>query len=146
MKLLRVHDIMNPETDTVQANRKVAEFLSSVVMHDTVPVVDEREHVIGVLYRRDLLNADGAATAASLAHTDYPLAYTDEVVHDVAVRFLHGGYEACPVIDRATGELAGMLTAYDVLKAKNWEIMQENPEPSHLSGVSLLRFPGTKRA
>ena len=145
MKLFRVRDIMNPEVDTVQAARKVQDFLSSVVMHDIVPVVNEREHVIGVLYRRDLLNAAPNTTAASLAHTDFPSAYTDEVVHDVAVRFLHGEYEACPVIDRATGELAGMLTAYDVLKAKNWEIMQENTEPSHLSGVSLLRFPGSKR-
>jgi len=144
MKLLRVRDIMNPEVDTVRDNRKVSDFLAGVVKHEIVPVVDHQDHVIGTLHRRDLLKADRSATAASLAHSEYPFAYTDEVVHEVAVRFLDGGYGACPVIDRSTGELAGMLTAFDVLKAKNWEIMQENPEPSRLSGVSLLRFSGQR--
>lgn len=146
MKLLRVRDIMNPEVDTVRDNKKVADFLSGVVKHEIVPVVDGKDHVIGTLHRRDLLKGDRSATAASLAHSDYPFAYTDEVVHDVAVRFLDGGYGACPVIDRANGELAGMLTAFDVLKAKNWEIMQENPEPSRLSGMSLLRFSGARNS
>jgi hypothetical protein len=33
-----------------------------------------------------------------------------------------------------------MLTAFDILKAKNWELMQEMREPSRLSPTSLLRF------
>ena len=144
MKLLRVRDIMNPEVDTVRDTSKVSDFLSGVVKHEIVPVVDGRDHVIGTLHRRDLLKADRTATALSLTHNEHPVAFTDEVVHDVAVRFLDGDYGACPVIDRKTGELAGMLTAFDVLKAKNWEIMQENPEPSMLSGLSLLRFAGQK--
>jgi len=146
MKLIRVRDIMNPEVDTVRDKRKVSDFLAGVVKHEIVPVVDGRDRVIGTLHRRDLLKAEQTATAESLAHKEYPFAFTDEVVHDVAVRFLDGGYGACPVIDRETGELAGMLTAFDVLKAKNWEIMQENPEPSRLAGLSLLRFPGGRNA
>jgi len=144
MKLLRVRDIMNPEVDTVRDTSKVSDFLSGVVKHEIVPVVDKHDHVVGTLRRRDLLKADRSATALSLAHSDYPFAFTDEVVHDVAVRFLDGDYAACPVIDRKTSELAGMLTAFDVLKAKNWELMQENPGPSMLSGLSLLRFSGQK--
>lgn len=140
MKMLRVRDVMNPEMDTVRGDRKVADFLVGIAGHECVPVVDEKERVIGVLYRRDLLGASPDATALSIAHTDFPVAYTDEVVHDVAKRFLDGAYGHCLVLDNTTGELAGMLTAFDILKTKNWELMQELQEPSRISGNSLLRF------
>jgi CIC family chloride channel protein len=140
MKMLRVRDIMNPEVDTVRGEKIVRDFLTSVVDHESVPVVDKKDRILGLLHRRDLLAADPGATAASLAHKDYPVAYTDEVVHEVARRFLDGQYGRCVILDRKNGELAGMLTAFDVLKAKNWELMQERPEPSRLAGTSLLRF------
>jgi len=105
-----------------------------------VPVVDNQERVTGLLYRRDLLGAQPSATAQSIAHADYAVAYTDEVVHDVAKRFLDGAHTHFLVLDSQNGELAGMLTAFDILKTKNWELMQEMLEPSRLSGTSLLRF------
>jgi CBS domain-containing protein len=142
MKMFRVRDIMNPEIDTVRGNQRVKEFLASVAAHESVPVVDDQERVLGIIYRRDLLKASNDVTALSLAHREFPTAYTDEVVHEVARRFLDGNFGRCVVLDRASGELAGMLTAFDVLKAKNWEIMQEMPEPSRLAGTSLLRFSG----
>ena len=140
MKMLRVRDVMNPEMETVRSDRKVTDFLVSIVGHECVPVVDEQEKVVGVLYRRDLLGADEAATAISIAHPDFPVAYTDEVVHAVAKRFLDGAYGHCLVLDSHTGELAGMLNAFDILKTKNWELMQELQEPSRISGTSMLRF------
>jgi chloride channel protein, CIC family len=140
MKMLRVRDVMNPEMDTVRGDRKVADFLPGIVGHECVPVVNEKEQVVGVLYRRDLLGAAQDATALSIAHADFPVAYTDEVVHAVAKRFLDGAYGHCLVLDSTTGELAGMLTAFDILKTKNWELMQELQEPSRISGTSLLRF------
>jgi H+/Cl- antiporter ClcA len=143
MKLLRIRDIMNPDVDTVRFDSKVKDFLPVVANHESVPVVDEHEQVLGLLYRRDLLNAATEATADSLAHKDFAVAYTDEVVHDVARRFLDGNYGRCVILDHNTGELAGMVTAFDVLKAKNWELMQETAEPSRL-GDSLLRFRGTQ--
>ncbi|MGA8493622.1 MAG: chloride channel protein [Terriglobales bacterium] len=140
MKILRVRDIMNPDADTVRADRKVADFLPSIASQECVPVVDEKEHVIGILYRQDLLRAKPDATALSIAHTDLPVAYTDEVVHNVAQRFLERGYGQALVLDNQTGELAGMLTALDILKTKNWELMQEMTEPGRFSGTSLMRF------
>ena len=140
MKMLRVRDIMNPEIESVTGDRTVSDFLPSVAVHESVPVVDNGDKVLGILYRRDLLKAAGTATAISLAHKEYPVAYNDEVVFDVARRFLDNNIGRCVVLDRESGELAGMLTAFDVLKAKNWEMMEEMPEPSRLSGRSLLRF------
>jgi H+/Cl- antiporter ClcA/CBS domain-containing protein len=142
MKMLRVRDIMNPEVESVRSDRQVRDFLASVAAHESVPVVDAHDHVQGIIYRRDLLRAAPEDKAISLAHTEYPVAYNDEVVFDVARRFLDGNIGRCVVLDRESGELAGMLTAFDVLKAKNWEMMQEMPEPSRLAGRSLLRFSG----
>jgi hypothetical protein len=62
------------------------------------------------------------------------------LMHSVAGRFLDRAHRQALVLDCKTGELVGMLTAFDVLKAKNWELMQEMPEPSRLSAMSLLRF------
>jgi hypothetical protein len=58
----------------------------------------------------------------------------------VAGRFLDKSHRQALVLDGKTGELVGMLTAFDILKAKNWELMQEMREPSRLSPMSLLRF------
>lgn len=140
MKLLRVRDIMSPDTDTVRADRKVTDFLSAAAQHDSVPVVDAQDHVVGMLHRRDLFSAPPEATAASLAHREFPTAYADEVVHNVAGRFLDGKHNHAIVLDRESGELLGMLTAFDILKAKNWELLQEMREPSRISATSLLRF------
>jgi chloride channel protein, CIC family len=140
MKLLRVRDIMSPDTDTVRAQGKVSDFLPAVVQHESVPVVDEEDRVIGILRRVDLLSAQPDATAASLAHSEFPIAYADELVHAVAGRFLGGKHNDAVVLDDKTGELVGVITAFDILKAKNWELIQETSEPSRISPTSLLRF------
>jgi CBS domain-containing protein len=108
--------------------------------HGSVPVVDEHDHFLGMLRRSDLIAASPAATAESMLHKDFPLVYTDDVVHDIALRFVQEGIGRCPVLDRESGELEGILTAFDLLKAKDWEQMQEMPEPGRLWGLALARF------
>lgn len=151
MKLLRVRDVMSVNVDTVRADAKVSEFLPLAMQHETVPVINAQEHVIGVLKREDLLPAHPDAAAITLARTDYLVAYEDEVVHDVASRFLDQTRHQAVVLDTETGKLVGMLTAFDILKAKDWELMQEMTEPSHLVITSFFRFgsrptAGTERS
>lgn len=134
MKLLRVSDVMNPDVDTVQPTQKVSDFIGEVMNHGSVPVVDEQGHPIGMLRRSDLLAAKPEATAGELAQTEFPVVYSDEIVHDVALRFVQEELGRCPVINRKTGELAGILTAFDLLKAKHWEHIQELSEPARLWG------------
>jgi CBS-domain-containing membrane protein len=140
MKLLRVRDVMTPNVDTVRATAKVSEFLTDVMTHGSVPVVDERDQFLGMLRRSDLLAASPNTTAESMLHKDFPQAYADDVVHDIALRFVQEGVGRCPVLDRESGELVGILTAFDLLKAKDWEQMQEMPEPGRLWGLALARF------
>ncbi|HEU5453854.1 MAG TPA: chloride channel protein [Terriglobales bacterium] len=139
MRLFRVRDLMNPEFDTIRADRTVPEILSAVMNYDFLPVVDEKDQVIGVLHRVDLISAATTATAGELARRDLPVVHPDEVIHDVIQRFLEGKFRACPVVDRKDGTFLGMLTALDVLKAKDWEYRQETQEPQ-VWAPSLLRF------
>jgi CIC family chloride channel protein len=134
MKLLRVRDVMNPDVDAVRGPQPVAEFLAEVMNHGSVPVVDAKGHLTGMLRRSDLLVAKPEATAEELAQAEFPAVYADEVVHDIALRFVKEELGRCPVLDRQTGELVGMLTAFDLLKAKDWEHIQEMPEPARLWG------------
>ena len=140
MKLLRVRDVMTPDVDTVRATAQVSEFLTDVMAHGSVPVVDDKDHFLGMLRRSDLIAASPTATAVSMLHTDFPQVYADDVVHDIALRFVQEGIGRCPVLDRQSGELVGILTAFDLLKAKDWEQMQEMPEPGRLWGLALARF------
>lgn len=142
MRLMRVRDVMSANVDTVMPEEKVANFRVEVMEHAFVPVVDKAAHLIGLLRRNALLTANPEATAASLAETNYPIVYADDVVHDVALRFVQEGLGHSPVLDRQTGELAGMLTAFDLLKAKDWEHMQEMQEPARLWGRSLGHSSG----
>jgi len=134
MKLLRVRDVMNPDVDTVRGPQRVAEFLSDVMNHGSVPVVDEQARLVGLLRRSDLLAAPAEATAGELAQKEFAVVYSDETVHDVALRFVQEGLGRCPVVDRQSGELTGILTAFDLLKAKDWEHLQEMSEPARLWG------------
>ncbi|HEV2467725.1 MAG TPA: chloride channel protein [Candidatus Sulfotelmatobacter sp.] len=134
MKLMRVRDVMKADVDTVHGHQQVSEFLTDVMNHGSVPVVDANAHIVGMLRRSDLLAAKPEAKAEDLAQREYPLVYADEVVHDVALRFVQEELGRCPVIDRKTGELVGILTAFDLLKAKDWEHLQEMSEPARLWG------------
>lgn len=132
MKLMRVRDVMVADVDAVRGTQKVSEFLADVMHHGTVPVVDEKAHVVGLLRRSDLLAAKPDAKAGELAQREFPVVYSDDVVHDVALRFVQEELGRCPVVDRKSGELVGILTAFDLLKAKDWEHLQELSEPARL--------------
>lgn len=142
MRIMRVRDVMSANVDTVMPDEKVSNFRVEVMEHAFVPVVDKGSHLVGLLRRSALLAANPESTAASLAETDYPIVYADDVVHQVALRFVQEGLGHAPVLDRQTGELAGMLTAFDLLKAKDWEHMQEMQEPASLWGRGLGRPKG----
>jgi CIC family chloride channel protein len=139
MRLMRVRDVMDPDFDTVRENQSVAEFFQAALRRDSVPVVDEHEHLIGIIHRADLIGASRDAVAATLADREFPFVYSDEVLHDVVLRFLGAKFRSCAVIERSSGAFVGMLTAFDVLKAKHWENQQEVTEPGWWNST-MLRF------
>ena len=144
MRLMRVRDVMDPDFDTVRAKQTVSEFFQAALRRDSVPVVDDKEKLIGLIHRSDLINAPRDARAESLVDRDFRFVYSDDVVHDVVLRFLGGKFQSCAVLERETGAFVGMLTAFDVLKAKHWENMQEVTESGWWNST-MLRFGAQKQ-
>jgi CIC family chloride channel protein len=155
MRILHVRDIMNASSpgtppsaslavESVPAKAGHAEVLAALMAHETVPVVDGAERVIGVLSRNEMLRAgaqDGA-TAGDLCRREFMSCSPDELVYDVALRLLASGADASPVMDPASGKLIGIVTSYDLLRAKEWENLQEMREPGTLSLFPLLSSRG----
>src|SRR6185312_14471014 len=139
MRMMRVRDVMDPDFDTVRGNQTVGEFFQAALRRDSIPVVDDKEKLIGLIHRADLINASRDAKAESLVDRDYKFVYSDEVVHDAVLRFLGGKFSSCAVLERATGTFVGMLTTFDVLKAKHWENLQEVTESGWWNST-MLRF------
>lgn len=140
MRMFRVRQIMTTGVESLKASARLKEFLAAAALHNAIPVVDDANHLIGILHRGDLLQADDTATAGQLARKEFHVAYADETAHDVALRVLQYGEANCPVLDRESGELIGIVTSYDLLKAKQWENMQEIPEPGRMSIFRMLPF------
>ncbi len=135
MKLLRVRDVMTPQVDTVAANAILDDVTATLLSHQAVPVVNDEHRVVAVLHRSDLLNAHKGATAQQLGRAGFIAVYPDDILHEVALKLVEAGDQSCPVLDRGDGSLVGMISSYDLLKAKQWEHEQEQPEVGQ-----LLRF------
>jgi CIC family chloride channel protein len=133
MRLFRVSQIMSSGVTRLVEGARMSDMLAAAATHDAVPVVDANERVVGLLHRSDLLTAAPDATAGDLARREFPVAYADENLHEVALRLLERSEHHCPVLERDTGALAGILTPYDLLKAKQWERLQEVPQPGPLA-------------
>jgi CIC family chloride channel protein len=132
MRLFRVGQVMSTGATRLAMEAGHKEMLAAAAAHDAIPVVETGDRVVGLLHRSDLLAAGQEATAGELACRDFPVAYAEENLHEVALRLLERSEHHCPVVDRATGALVGMLTSYDLLKAKQWERLQDVPQPGPL--------------
>lgn len=143
MRLMRVRDVMDPDFDTIRAKQTVSEFFQAALRRDSVPVVDGNEKLLGIIHRTDLIGASRDARAESLVDYNFAYVYSDEVLHDVVLRFLGAKFESCAVLERGSGAFVGMLTAFDVLKAKHWENMQEVTETGWWNST-MLRFGAQK--
>lgn len=59
--------------------------------------------------------------------------FPDEVLHDVIEQMLANQWHSCAVYDFATSLRIGSLTAFDILKAEDWELSQQIREPGLLN-------------
>lgn len=139
MRLLKVRDVIeeSPALESVPPSADLRACLVAAARQEAVLVLSEKERILGLIYRSDLLRALPAATAAELARQDYPIAWPDESLHDVAVRCLNSGHQVVMVLDREQGAPVALLTPFDLLKSKQWEAIEEMREPGRLSLFSL---------
>ncbi len=131
LELLFVRDVMEFDPLTLRADLMApaaAQLIrESGRYHQRLyPVVDEQQHLIGVVTRRDLEAAAGEQTSESsgrplleLIKPNPVIAFADETLRLVAYRMADTGFTRFPVVDRQhPQQVVGIISLRDLLKAR----------------------------
>ena len=128
--VMRVSEIMTHPVDTLPARMSTEDALAffdtenGVKRHKSYPVVDEAGHVVSVVSRSDVLRWSREGWPKGQTLEERPdvgevfVGYTDELVGHLADRMASADVGRVPVVDRATGQLAGLLARRDLLRVR----------------------------
>jgi CIC family chloride channel protein len=129
-EVMRVSEVMTHPVHTLPARMTTEEALaffdteSSVKRHKSYPVMDDAGKVIGMVSRSDVLRWSREGWPKGQTLGDRPddgelfVGYTDELVGHLADRMAAADIGRVPVVDRATGKLAGLLARRDLLRVR----------------------------
>ena len=124
--LARVSEVMVRNVDTLPAAMNVADaiafFLTAEPRHKSYPVLDGQARVVGLVSRADILRwsgqkVDGARSLGALVSgRDLLVGYTDEMAEQLIERMIGADAGRVPILDPATGALAGLVARKDLLQ------------------------------
>src|SRR5690348_8541382 len=129
-EVMRVSEIMTQPVDTLPAHMSTGDALAFFDMengtkrHKSYPVVDEAGRVVSVVSRSDVLrwSREGWPKDQRLEEREDVgevfVGYTDELVGHLADRMAAADIGRVPIVDRATGKLAGLLARRDLLRVR----------------------------
>ena len=129
-EVMRVSEIMTHPVDTLPARMSTEEALAffdtenGVKRHKSYPVVDAAASVVGMVSRADVLrwSREGWPKGQTLEESpdvgEVFVGYTDELVGHLADRMASADVGRVPIVDRATGKLAGLLARRDLLRVR----------------------------
>jgi magnesium transporter len=100
-------------------------------------IVDEHDHLLGVVSFRDLLTARPQARINEIMRRDFTAVHEDDDQETVARVLQHAGLLAIPVVDDA-GRMKGIISADDVLDVLQDEATEDIQK---LGGVNALDLP-----
>jgi chloride channel protein, CIC family len=126
----RVREMLNDGARSLNLQGKDGESNGKPpVVQRLYPVLDEQEHMVGVVTRRDLQqlaerNIDGDWQLGEVIQHDPITAYPDEPLRLVVYRMAETGYTRLPVVD-AEGNLVGIVSLNDLLKARSRNLDEE---------------------
>ncbi len=104
--------------DTVRKTRAWIASGALGTSHQGFPVLDDKQNLVGVLTRRDLLDngVSESQTLGQLIHRLPKFVYDDCTVRQAADHMVNHGIGRLPVVDRSTPpKVIGMITRSDVL-------------------------------
>ena len=119
-----VAQVASREVVTLPADMSVAQARPQISSsqgrwsHQGFPVLDENQHLVGVLTRRDLLDhsADPGATLRQLLTRPPIVVYSDLSLREAVDHMVNHDVGRLPVVDRQNpGRVVGILTRSDVL-------------------------------
>jgi chloride channel protein, CIC family len=129
-EVMRVSEIMTQPVDTLPARMSTEEALAffdtenGVKRHKSYPVVDETGQVVSMVSRADVLRWSREGWTKGQTLEERPdvgevfVGYTDELVGHLADRMASADVGRVPIVDRATGKLAGLLARRDLLRVR----------------------------
>ena len=145
MEILFVREVMRTKVVAIPAGTPVAELKSTLVRdpqqrgQHLYPVVDGDKKVRGVITRKELRDLMDSTLPGSLKDVlkQPVVAHADEPLRAVVVRMAETGLTRMPVVDRETGELAGMVSLADLLRGRLRSLTEERERERVLE----LRLP-----
>ncbi|HWE23417.1 MAG TPA: chloride channel protein, partial [Myxococcales bacterium] len=118
--------------------------------HQGFPVVDRQELLVGVITRRDLLDAENVGTrrVGDLLRRPAAVAFEDSTLREAADHMVREGVGRLPVVSRSDPrKVVGMLTRSDLLTAHKRRLEEIDLAERHFSfGIRPLRGNGNGNA
>lgn len=122
--------VMTAPVETVPAAATVgdARQLFTRATHSAYPLLDDDGQLAGIVSRRDILYSDApdAAPLTDVASTDVETVAPDATAREALEKMLAGNFGHVPVV--ADGELVGMLTRTNLVRARVYELDMERRE------------------
>ena len=128
--VMRVSEIMTQPVHTLPASMKTEDALvffdteNGLKRHKSYPVVDDAGNVVSMVSRADVLRWSREGWPKGQTLEERPdvgevfVGYTDELVGHLADRMASADVGRVPVVDRATGKLAGLIARRDLLRVR----------------------------
>ena len=128
--VMRVSEIMTQPVHTLPASMKTEDALvffdtgNGLKRHKSYPVVDDAGNVVSMVSRADVLRWSREGWPEGQTLEERPdvgevfVGYTDELVGHLADRMASADVGRVPVVDRATGKLAGLIARRDLLRVR----------------------------
>jgi len=139
LQQVTVGDMMVPTTVNLPGDMRVKDLADRIaggepdyVRHQAFLIVDEDDHLTGIITRGDLLVAldepAGGDLSVMQAGTPSPIvAYPDEMVHDALNRLVHNDIGRLPVVGRDDPRrIVGYLSRGAILRARRRRIDEES--------------------
>jgi CIC family chloride channel protein len=129
-EVMRVSEIMTHPVNTLPARMSTEEALAffdienGAKRHKSYPVIDDDGRVVGMVSRADVLrwSREGWPKGQTLEQRpgfgEVFVGYMDELVGHLADRMAAADVGRVPIVDRATGKLAGLVARRDLLRVR----------------------------
>jgi CBS domain-containing protein len=145
--LVLVRQIASPQVVALRAGDRIEDvrgWLNSGQpgsTHQGFPVLNDKNTLVGVLTRRDVLNEGEAAgqVCVDLVRRSPKFVYEDATVRQAADHMVSHGIGRLPVVSRANPpQVVGMITRSDILSCFRRNLDENRPEPP------AIRFAGLR--
>jgi CBS domain-containing protein len=150
LEILFVREVMRTKVVALPADATLEELRGTLVREPTqrgqhlYPVVDGARRVKGVVTRKQLRELMDSPVSGTLADVlrEPVAAHPDEPLRVVVFRMAETGLTRMPVVERASGQLVGMVSLHDLLLARVRNLNEER----HRERVLELRLPFGRKA